>query len=70
MSFGQCWFIFSKEQVYTGYNNILLLYVPKKQHAVKPEANHLEACNFPYTFETMLRIIPDQWKITFQFLPI
>ena len=34
------------------------------------EANHLEACNFPYTFETMLRIIPDQWKITFQFLPI
>ena len=27
---------------------------------VKPEAYHLEACNFPYTFETMLGIIPDQ----------
>ena len=27
---------------------------------VLSEANHLEACNFPYTFETMLRIIPDQ----------
>ena len=27
---------------------------------IETEANHLEACNFPYTFETMLRIIPDQ----------
>ena len=29
-------------------------------HLNESEANHLEACNFPYTFETMLRIIPDQ----------
>ena len=27
---------------------------------VTAEAYHLEAFNFPYTFETMLRIIPDQ----------
>ena len=26
----------------------------------KAEAYHLEAFNFPYTFETMLPIIPDQ----------
>ena len=36
----------------------------------KPEAYHPEAFNFPYTFETMLPIIPDQWKSLFQFLPI
>ena len=35
-----------------------------------PEAYHVEAFNFPYTFETMLLIIPDQWKSLFQFLPI
>lgn len=29
-------------------------------HWVSTEAYHLEAFNFPYTFETMLRIIPDQ----------
>ena len=37
---------------------------------VSPEAYHLEAFHFPYTFETMLPIIPDQWKSLFQFLPI
>ena len=34
------------------------------------EAYHPEAFNFRYTFETMLPIIPDQWKSLFQFLPI
>ena len=34
------------------YLNVLL--------CILPEAYHLEACNFPYTFETMLGIIPDQ----------
>ena len=29
-------------------------------HWVKTEAYHPEASNFPYTFETMLSIIPDQ----------
>ena len=33
------------------------------------EAYHPEAFNFPYTFETMLPIIPDQWKSLLQFLP-
>lgn len=36
---------------------------------MKPEAYHLEALNFPYTFETMLPIIPDQWKSLSNFCP-
>ena len=31
-----------------------------KNHFIKTEAYHLEASSFPYTFETMLGIIPDQ----------
>ena len=37
---------------------------------MKPEEYHLEAFNLPYVFETMLAIIPDEWKSLFQFLPI
>ena len=36
---------------------------------MQPEAYHLEAFNFPYRFETMLRIIPDQWKSLANFCP-
>ena len=41
-----------------------------EQTYIPSEAYHPEASNFPYTFETMLPIIPDQWKSLFQFLPI
>ena len=35
----------------------------------RAEAYHLEAFNFPYRFETMLRIIPNQWKSPSNFRP-
>ena len=41
-------------------NHTCMLIMNFKVHSLTTEANHLEACNFPYTFETMLRIIPDQ----------
>ena len=32
---------------------------------IATEAYHLEAFNFPYLFQAMLPIIPDQWKSLF-----
>ena len=46
-----------------------IFYVLTKKNQVKSEAYHPEAFNFPYTFETMLPIIPDQWKSLLQFSP-
>ena len=52
--------------------NLYQLWPVGKKHRLQlvgPEAYHPEAFNFPYTFETMLPIIPDQWKSLLQFLP-
>ena len=54
----------------TGPRNFFVVRVYLKLNKITPEAYHLEASNFPYRFETMLPIIPDQWKSLFKFLPI